>query len=148
MEREHACVCACVLEFHVVCAGIAYWAISSVLVCVWGYVCVCVEEKITHKRMGWLRSVGSIKLYVSYAEYCLFYRALLQKRSVILSILLTKATPYPHTRIKTDKIANDMEFQHTRTHAHTLSLHHSHTLSLSSPRSRSPSPRQKTSPAT
>jgi len=28
------------------------------------------------KYMGWLRSVGSIKLYVSFAEYRLFYRAL------------------------------------------------------------------------
>ena len=45
-------------------------------------------------RMGWLRSVGSNKLEVSFAEYRLFYRALLQKRPVILSILLTKATPY------------------------------------------------------
>ena len=44
--------------------------------------------------MGWLRSVGSIKLQVSFAEYSLFYRALLQKRPIILSILLTKATPY------------------------------------------------------
>ena len=44
--------------------------------------------------MGWLRSVGSIKLQVSFAEYRLFYRALLQKRPIILSILLTKATPY------------------------------------------------------
>jgi len=44
--------------------------------------------------LGWLRSVGSIKLYVSLAEYRLFYRALLQKRPIILSILLTKATPY------------------------------------------------------
>ena len=43
--------------------------------------------------MGWLQSVGSIKLKVSFAEYRLFYRALLQKRPVILSILLTKATP-------------------------------------------------------
>jgi len=30
--------------------------------------------------MGCLRSVGSIKSYVSFAEYRLFYRALLQKR--------------------------------------------------------------------
>ena len=45
--------------------------------------------------MGWLRSVGSIKWQVSFAEYRLFYRALLQKRPIILSILLTKATPYP-----------------------------------------------------
>jgi len=44
--------------------------------------------------MGWLRSVGSIKLKVSFAEYRLFYRSLLQKRPIILSILLTKATPY------------------------------------------------------
>ena len=44
--------------------------------------------------MGWLRLVGSIKLWVSLAEYSLFYRALLQKRSIILSILLTVATPY------------------------------------------------------
>jgi len=43
--------------------------------------------------MGWLRSVGSINLQVSFAEYRLFYRALLQKRTIILSILLTKATP-------------------------------------------------------
>jgi len=39
--------------------------------------------------MGWLRLVGSIKLQVSFAEYRLFYRALLQKRPIILSILLT-----------------------------------------------------------
>ena len=34
--------------------------------------------------MGWLRFVGSIKLQVSSAEYHLFYKALLSKRSVIL----------------------------------------------------------------
>ena len=28
--------------------------------------------------MGWLRLVGSLKLYVSFAEYPLFYRALLK----------------------------------------------------------------------
>ena len=44
--------------------------------------------------IGWLQLVGSIKLQVSFAEYCLCCRALLQKRPVILSILLTKATPY------------------------------------------------------
>ena len=32
-------------------------------------------------------------LWVSFAEYCVFYRALLQKSPIILSILLTKATP-------------------------------------------------------
>ena len=44
--------------------------------------------------MGWLRSVRSIKLQVSFAGYRLFYRALLQKRPMILSIQLTKSTPY------------------------------------------------------
>jgi len=44
--------------------------------------------------MGWLRSVGSIQLQVSFAEYRLFYGALLQKRPLILSILLIEATPY------------------------------------------------------
>jgi len=44
--------------------------------------------------MGWLRLVGSIQFYVSFAEYSLCYRALLQKKPIILSILLTEATPY------------------------------------------------------
>jgi len=44
--------------------------------------------------MGLLCLVESIKLKVSFAEYRLFYRALLQQRPMILSILLTKATPY------------------------------------------------------
>ena len=50
------------------------------------YMCICI-------CMGWLRLVGSIKLYVPFAGYCLFYRALLQKRPIILSILLIEATP-------------------------------------------------------
>ena len=44
--------------------------------------------------MGWLRLVGSLKLHVSFAEYRLFYKALLQKRPVILRSLLIVATPY------------------------------------------------------
>ena len=47
-----------------------------------------------HVHMGWLWSVGPIKLYVSFAEYRLFYRSLLRKRPIILSILLSVATPY------------------------------------------------------
>jgi len=37
--------------------------------------------------MGWLRLVGSLKLQVSFAEYRLLYRALLQKRLIILRSL-------------------------------------------------------------
>jgi len=44
--------------------------------------------------MGWLRLGGSLKLYVSFAEYRLIYRARLQKRPTILRSLLIVATPY------------------------------------------------------
>jgi len=43
--------------------------------------------------MGWLRFVRSLKLQVSFAEYCLFYRALLQRRLIILRSLIIVATP-------------------------------------------------------
>jgi len=39
--------------------------------------------------MGWLRLVGSLKLYVSLENIGLFYRALLQKRPIILRSLLS-----------------------------------------------------------
>ena len=42
--------------------------------------------------MGWLRLAGSWKLQVSFAEYRLFYRALLQKRPRILRSLLIMAS--------------------------------------------------------
>jgi len=43
---------------------------------------------------GWLRLAGSLKSFVSFAEYCLFYRVLLQKRPMILRSLLIEATRY------------------------------------------------------
>jgi len=43
---------------------------------------------------GVVTIVGSLKLYVSSAEYCLFYWNLLQKRLIILRSLLIVATPY------------------------------------------------------
>jgi len=42
-----------------------------------------VESGERRVAMGRLRSVGSKELYVSFAEYRLFYRALLQKRPII-----------------------------------------------------------------
>jgi len=44
--------------------------------------------------VGWLRLVGTLKLDVSFAEYRLFYWALLQKRPMILRSLLIVAPPY------------------------------------------------------
>ena len=60
-------------------------------------VCVCERDTgpiAARADMGWLRLVGSLKLHVSFAEYSLFYRALLQKRPIILRSLLLEATPY------------------------------------------------------
>ena len=54
----------------------------------------CNKLQRTHTHMGWLRFVGSLKSQVSFAEYRLFYRALLQKRPIILRSLLIVATPY------------------------------------------------------
>jgi len=50
------------------------------------------EKQLQEATMGWLRLVGSFKLYVSFAEYRLFCRALLQKRPVILRSLRKAAT--------------------------------------------------------
>jgi len=77
------CVCACVMsDFVYVCVCVRVW-VSGVVLSVFAFA-----------AMGWLRLVGSIKLYASFAEYWLFCRALLQKRPIILSMLLTKAIPY------------------------------------------------------
>ena len=45
------------------------------------------SEPLVHSHMGWLRLVGSFKLHVSFAEYSLFYRALLHKRPINLRSL-------------------------------------------------------------
>ena len=61
----------------------------------------CVTHDMTHMcdmthicDMWWLRLVGSFKIWVSFAEYRLFDRALLQKRPITLWSLLIVATPY------------------------------------------------------
>jgi len=43
--------------------------------------------------MGWLRLVGSLKLYVSFAKEPYKRDDILQKRPIILRSLLTVATP-------------------------------------------------------
>jgi len=65
-ERERMCVCFC--------AGVCE------------YVCV-------HDSMGWLRLVGSLKSYVSFAKEPYTRDEILQKRSKILRNLLIVATP-------------------------------------------------------
>jgi len=50
---------------------------------------------VANADMGWLRQVGSIKLLISFAKEPYKRDYILHKRPTILSILLTKATPYP-----------------------------------------------------
>ena len=76
---------------------------NSTHMCGVPYSCVCHDSFIRvswliymcdMKYMGWLRFGGALKLQVSFADYRLFYRALLQKRPEILKSLLIVATPY------------------------------------------------------
>jgi len=55
--------------------------------------CLMSQPQMSDK--GWLRLVASFKLHVSFVEYRLFYRALLQKRPIIVRRLLAEATLYP-----------------------------------------------------
>jgi len=61
-------------------------SVKSIQICM-------VEVDSTDIYMGWLQLVGSLKSKVSFAEYRLFYRPLLQKRPIILRSLLIVATP-------------------------------------------------------
>jgi len=54
---------------------------------------VGVRINVSVSIMGWLRLVGSLKLQVSSAEYCLLHRAVLQKGPINLKSLLIVATP-------------------------------------------------------
>ena len=67
-------------------------------VCDDSVICAPYPIRVNHscRCMGWLRLVGSFKKQVSFAEYSLFHRALLQKRPVILRSLLIVATPYQY----------------------------------------------------
>jgi len=51
------------------------------------------SRNVQIRRMGWLRLVGSIKLYVSFAAEPYQRDDILQERPKILSVLLIVATP-------------------------------------------------------
>jgi len=58
------------------------------LIYVYVYIVLCI------RGMGRVRLVGSIKLHVSFAKESYKKDYILQKRPIILSILLTVVTPY------------------------------------------------------
>jgi len=64
------------------------------------------EDALDTSIKVWLPLVGLIKLQVSFAECSLFHRAILQKRPNILSILLSKATPYPTGSVHSCEVHN------------------------------------------
>jgi len=73
--------------------------------------------------MGWLRLVGSLKLYVSFAKEPYERDYILQKRPIIVRSLLIVATPYLHTLTSTLAL----ELQLLNRILHTLSGTLSHT---------------------
>ena len=74
--------------------------LQQVVVFLWSIALPSMLQHTPQHTMGWLRLVGSFKLQVSFAEYIFFYRALLQKRPVILRSLLIEATPYNRLPVK------------------------------------------------
>ena len=79
---------SCLLQGEDWCCSAARWVMSR-------HCQVMLQGiKAWSKAMGWLRLVGSLKSKVSFVEYSLFYRALLQKWPMILWSLLIVATPY------------------------------------------------------
>jgi len=93
MTRSHAShdVLTCVTWLvHLSSMTYSYaWHDSLICICHESFICVTLPLD-----MKWLRLVGSLELSVSFAEYSLFYRALLQKRRIMLRSLLIIATPY------------------------------------------------------
>ena len=75
----HTCIMIRAMRVNVCIYLCRMWHEPTRVLSVW-YL-ICIYHGIF--PMGWLRSVGSIKLWVSFAEYRLFYRALLQKRPII-----------------------------------------------------------------
>ena len=68
------------------------------------------DSSLPFVAMGWLRMVGSLKLHVSFAEYRLFDRALLQKRPMLLGSLLIAATPYQVGKQKETYLPKETHF--------------------------------------
>jgi len=58
------------------------------------YIYVCSGKRMHVCPMGWLRLVGSSKLYVSFAKEPYKRDYILQKRPIILRSVLIVATPY------------------------------------------------------
>jgi len=83
------------------------------------YVCTYNDGFSVYTDMGWLRFASSSKLDVSFAEYSLFYRDLLQKRPIILRSLLIVATPYQDVVLDLCITSERIYDQNTYIHVYT-----------------------------
>jgi len=92
-SREHSLL-------HTLCCHMYMFVYKYIRIQICFDTCMCVYiQKQSQEHMGWLRLAGSLRLQVSFAECSLFYRALLQKRPIILRSLLTEATPYQYISV-------------------------------------------------
>jgi len=92
------CVCVNVLRIHIQIyhTNTVWWAHRGLF---FSNVHLYENKTLILCVYRWLRLVGSLKSHVSFAEYCLFYRTLLQKRPTISRSLLIGATPYVHIHV-------------------------------------------------
>ena len=98
----HECICAhpsgvCCWRWYIYTHIYAYrhkYTYGYIYTYIHMYVYVLINWLHASSAMGWLRAVGSIKLQVSFAKEPYKRDDILQKRPIILSILLTVATPY------------------------------------------------------
>jgi len=79
------------------------------------------SHKHTHTLMGRLILEGPLKSQVSFAEYRLFYRSLLQKRPIIVRSLLVAATPYKQMHARTLYTSPHIN-THRHAHIHAYSI--------------------------
>ena len=88
----YRCVCTCILIHTCVCMCVFICRYVFIHMYLYMYTCANMCHHSTHMGRIWL--VGPIKLYVSYAKEPYKRDDILQKRPIILSFLLTVATPY------------------------------------------------------
>jgi len=107
----HIYICIFTYIYIYICIHIYMHTYVQTNMCSYIHICMymCAHMwRYTH--MGWLQLVGSLKSLVFFAENSLFYRALLQKRPIILRSLLIVATPY--TFEESDKVAETHVYIH------------------------------------
>ena len=99
--------------------------------------CMAQIRLLLESRRVRRRSYARECVWVSFAEYRLFYRALLQKRPIISRSLLivSYARAHSHTLTLSHTCEHTLNHSptHMRTHTQSPSLSHTHTLAISPP---------------